>query len=101
MTRCFLPEATGGANAVVLWRIRCPQRTVLHKVVVRDGACTHSAVDADADEKPRIAFTLSLRTWLETLVGARHFDEAYRKGDIKIEGDVFFAVELLDWFYYP
>lgn len=98
LCRHFLPGAARGASAVVRYRITHAKDAVERLLVIRDGECKPLS---GAGEPPRITLTYGMRTWLETISGIRHMDEAYRNGDISIEGDVFFAVELIDWFYYP
>jgi AcrR family transcriptional regulator len=99
LTQYFVPAAARGASAIAVYRIEHASGTVVRRLVVRNGQCT---IDADCDAEPaRITLTQSLRSLLETHSGLRHFDEAYRKHEIRIEGDLFFAIELLDWFYVP
>lgn len=96
---CFLPDAARGASAVVDYRVEAPDGPVLRRIVVRDGRCQ---IDArSADEAPRCTIVCSLRTLLETLSGLRHFLEAYRNGDLRIERDLFFALAFYEWFYTP
>lgn len=95
----FLPDATRGASAAVRYVVECPDARVQRYLVVRDRRC---AVESEhAGDPPRMSVTLPLRTLLETVSGIRHFDEAYRKREIQVEGDLFFAVTLLEWFYRP
>jgi hypothetical protein len=95
----FLPDATRGASAAVRYVVECPDARVQRYLVVRDRRC---AVESEhAGDPPRMTVTLPLRTLLETVSGLRHFDEAYRKREIQVEGDLFFAVTLLEWFYRP
>jgi alkyl sulfatase BDS1-like metallo-beta-lactamase superfamily hydrolase len=96
----FLPKATYGASAVVHYRVDCQGAgSLLRQLAVRDGRCAVGA--ASREETPRATLALSLRTLLETLSGIRTFEEAFRKGDIRVEGDLLFVTQLLGWFHQP
>lgn len=95
----FLPEATRGMSASVLYRVDCPDIVVERFVVVRDGGC--SIESAHAGDPPRMTVSLSLRTFLETMSATRHFDQAYRQRLIQVDGDLFFGVNFIEWFYRP
>jgi AcrR family transcriptional regulator len=95
----FMPDATRGVSASVLYRVDCPDVCVERYVVVRDNRC---AIEREHDgDPPRMTVTTSLRTFLETFSGIRHFDQAYRQRHIQVDGDLFFAVTLIEWFHRP
>lgn len=93
----FLPEAAGTHAATVHYRIAVPDGEVRRRVRVQDGRIRVDAM-CDAGE-PRTTFVMPLRVLLETVSGARQHNQAYKAGDLEVEGDLFFAVELTDWFF--
>jgi AcrR family transcriptional regulator len=95
----FLPSATRGVTASVLYRVDCPELLVERYVLVRDDQCTIEREPSGGP--PRMTVSLSLRTFLETISGCRHFDQAYRQRQIQVDGDLFFAVTFIEWFYRP
>jgi AcrR family transcriptional regulator len=91
--------ATRGVSASVLYRVDCPDVCVERYVVVRDNRC---AIEREHDgDPPRMTVTTGLRTFLETISGIRHFDQAYRQRQIQVDGDLFFAVTFIEWFHRP
>lgn len=97
----FLPAVAGPAYARVRYRIASPdaERPIELDLVVQDGACRLERGGEDA--VPTLVLAMSLRTMLETTMLTRHFDHAFRAGDLKItEGDLKTALTFLDWFDY-
>jgi len=65
--------------------------------VMENGTCRLE----DASGAPTLVLAMSFRTALETITRARHFDQAFRAGDLRIaEGDLNAALSFLDWFDY-
>ena len=97
----FLPEVAGPALARVRYRITAPDRAepVEIDLVVQDGKCHVEKSSAGA--APTLVLEMSLLTMLETTTLIRHFDAAFRAGDLRItEGDLQNALSFLDWFDY-
>jgi len=97
----FLPAVAGPAHARVRYRITAPDRDkpVELDLVVQDGACRLD--DSSKDAAPTLVLAMSFRTMLETTTLTRHFDQAFRAGDLRIiEGDLKMALAFLDWFDY-
>jgi AcrR family transcriptional regulator len=95
----FLPEAARGQSAVVCYAVAVAGTTIARWFVIDRGEC--SVLAADDGKEPRCTLHLSLRTLLQTFTGARSYNEAFRAGDIHVEGDVLFSAEMIDWFYAP
>jgi AcrR family transcriptional regulator len=92
----FMPGAAPNASASVCYRVECTGERIVRGFAVRDGRCT---LLTECDESnARLIVSCSLRTLLETIARTRTFDAAYREGKMQVEGDLFFAVEMLDWF---
>jgi AcrR family transcriptional regulator len=96
----FMPGAAGTSSARVRYCVTCPDGTVINRdLVVQAGVCTMSSA---LEETPTIVLAMSLRTLLDTMTNTRHFDHAFRAGDVRVEGDLTTALAYLDWFdYYP
>jgi AcrR family transcriptional regulator len=93
----YIPGAAHGASAVVAYRVTYGEHMVERWLTIDNHGCR---VHAHAPSEPtRIVLIFSLRTMLETVSATRHLDEAYRAGALRVEGDVFFAAQLLEWFY--
>lgn len=97
----FLPAVAGSAFARVRYRITAPDRAepVELELVVKDGKCNVEKPSPAAS--PTLVLSMSLRTMLETTTLIRHFDAAFRAGDLRIsDGDLHAALSFLDWFDY-
>lgn len=96
----FLPAVAGpAANARVRYRITGPDSTEPAELdlVVQDQKCWIER----STLVPTLVLTMSLRTLLETTTHVRHFDAAFRAGDLRItEGDLHNGLSFLDWFDY-
>jgi hypothetical protein len=92
----FMPGAAPGASASVWYHVECPGEIVTRGFAVRDGRCT-LLMECD-ESNARLVVHCSLRTFLETIARTRTFDAAYREDKMQVEGELFFAVEMLDWF---
>ncbi len=98
MCATFLPRAAGSQSAVVHYRVDTPQGEVRMRLWIQSGRCV---VDGLCDAAPpRTTLVMSLRTLLETVSGMRHYNEAYQDRDMEVEGDLYFSVELMDWFFH-
>ncbi len=97
MSTRFLPALAAGRSAIVAYMISAPQDTICRRLVIDHDAC---AVDAGCDGRPaRCTLALSLRVLLETSSNLRSFNEVFGTGELRVQGDVLFSAELLDWFY--
>jgi len=97
----FLPAVAGPANARVRYRVSAPDRTepIELDLVMQNGKC--QLEDVSRNIAPTLVLAMSFRTALETITSARHFDQAFRAGDLRIpEGDLNAAISFLDWFDY-
>jgi AcrR family transcriptional regulator len=95
----FLPAVAGPARARVRYRVAAPDRAepIELDLVMENGTCRLE----DASGAPTLVLAMSFRTALETITRARHFDQAFRAGDLRIaEGDLNAALSFLDWFDY-
>ncbi|MFI5309101.1 MAG: TetR family transcriptional regulator [Polyangiales bacterium] len=99
MAGCFLPQAAQGQRADVAYAVATPEGTVRRCFVFDRGECT--VEHCEGRPEPRCTLQLSLRTLLDTVTGVRSFNQAFDAGDIRIDGDVLFSVEITDWFYWP
>jgi len=97
----FLPAVAGPARARVRYRVTAPDRSepIELELVMQEGTC--QVETAKKDVAPTLVIAMSFRTALETITRARHFDQAFRAGDLRIaEGDLHAALAWLDWFDY-
>jgi len=99
MACCFLPQAAEGQRVDLGYVVTTPAGAVERNMVFENGRC--SVEPSEGRPEPRCTVRLSLRTLLETITGARTFNQAFEAGDIRIAGDVLFSVEVMDWFYWP
>jgi len=100
-TAFFLPTVAGPVRARVRYRVTAPDRAepIELDLVIEDGKC--GLQDGSKDGVPTLVLAMSFRTALETITRARHFDHAFRCGDLRIpEGDLNAALSFLDWFDY-
>lgn len=91
-----------GADAVrTRYRVTTPSTIILRDLVASEAGCAmERPIEGDAT-RPTLVFTMSLRTLLETISGTRHFDHAFRAGELQVEGDLLLALAFLDSFDYP
>lgn len=95
----FLPAVAGRSYARVRYSVTGPDAACERDLVVEDGKCR---LEKPAEGMaPTLVLKMSLRTLLETTSLVRHFDAAFREGDLRItEGDLNTALSFLDSFDY-
>lgn len=95
----FLPAVAGRSYARVRYCVAGPDAECARDLVVENGTCRLEK--PPEGQAATLVLKMSLRTLLETTSLARHFDAAFREGDLRItEGDLNTALSFLDWFDY-
>ncbi|MGI5404039.1 SCP2 sterol-binding domain-containing protein [Streptomyces sp. CA-135486] len=91
---CFRPERTRGRGGIFHYEVNTASGVRHRYVTVTDGHCT-SARDAST---PNATIGVDMQDLLALATGELKGTDAFISGRLKISGDVFFAMNWIEWF---
>jgi putative sterol carrier protein len=92
---CFSAERAQGGEGVFHYEINTPLGVRHRYVSVEAGTCTTSAA---LERTPNATIGLALHDLVALAVGELKGTDAFVSGRLKISGDVFFAMNWIEWF---
>ncbi|MEV6401088.1 SCP2 sterol-binding domain-containing protein [Streptomyces sp. NPDC051907] len=92
---CFSPERAHGQSGIFRYAVNTPLGVRHRYIVVEDGGCTAAvALDRPADA----TIGVDVDDLVALAVGELKGTDAFVNGRLKISGDVFFAMNWIEWF---
>ncbi|WP_328393666.1 SCP2 sterol-binding domain-containing protein [Streptomyces sp. NBC_00390] len=92
---CFRPERAGGQSGIFHYAVNTPLGVRHRYIVVDTGSCTATVA---ADRPADATIGLDVQDLVALAIGELKGTDAFVNGRLKISGDVFFAMNWIEWF---
>ncbi|MFF3327790.1 SCP2 sterol-binding domain-containing protein [Streptomyces sp. NPDC002889] len=93
---CFRPERAHGQSGTFHYAVNTPLGVRHRYIVVEAGSCTATATAADRPADATIG--VDVNDLVALAIGELKGTDAFVNGRLKISGDVFFAMNWIEWF---
>jgi len=95
MCQAFQADKAAGQAAVIGWDISAEGQSYKWQLEVADGKC---AAEKNGSKDARVTLALALPDFLRLITGKLNGQQAFFSGQLKLTGDMMFAVTQEAWF---